>query len=257
MEEIRMRRPYISGNWKMNLNRDGVLELCSSIRQVATSVPNVEIGVFPPYPYLPLVVEAFKDTQITVGGQDLYFEKKGAFTGEVSGAMIKDVGAASVLVGHSERRHLFGDTDEDCRKKMRAALDAGLKPVLCLGEQLPEREAGRTAEVVIKQAEEGTRGFSEEELKDMVIAYEPVWAIGTGVNATPDQAEEAHQMIRNWFQSAFSTAFADGLRILYGGSVSPDNVDSLMAGANVDGALVGGASLKAESFCRIICFNQN
>jgi triosephosphate isomerase len=251
-----MRCPFIAGNWKMNLDRASILDLCESIRDSASKVTGIDVGVFPPYPYLAIVSAALEDTGLFVGGQDLYFETKGAFTGQVSGSMLRDVGASMVLVGHSERRHLFGDTNEICRKKLSAALDVGLKPVLCVGEKLPEREAGQTADVVIQQIKEGTQGFSEDALKDLVIAYEPVWAIGTGVNATPNQAEEAHQLIRQWFCDSFSDVFGQGLRILYGGSVSPENATRLMAGPNVDGALVGGASLKAESFGGIIRFNE-
>ena len=251
-----MRRPFIAGNWKMNLEKESISMLCKAIEEIAPKVQGVEIGVFPPYPYLSFVADIFEGSGVTVGGQDLYFEKKGAFTGAVSGSMLKDVGAASVLIGHSERRHVFGDGDEITRKKMSAAMEAGLKPVLCVGEKLPERESGKTAEVVLRQVKEGTRGFAVEALKDLVIAYEPVWAIGTGVTASPEQAAEAHAIIREWFGSAFSADFADQLRILYGGSVTPDNVDTLMAADDVDGALVGGASLKPELFGRIIRFNH-
>lgn len=249
-----MRRPFLSGNWKMNLDQEGIAALCNTIKKAALEVEGIEIGVFPPYPYLAFVVEALSGTRVAVGGQDLYFEKKGAFTGQVSGGMLKDVGASCVLIGHSERRHVFGETLEDTCRKTRAALDSGLTPVLCVGEQLDEREAGRTADVVLKQLDEGLSGMKEEELGGLIIAYEPVWAIGTGVTATPDQAGEAHGIIRQWVGSHFSAAFADALRILYGGSVTPDNVDDLMAVEGVDGTLVGGASLKPESFDRIIRF---
>ncbi len=251
-----MRRPLISGNWKMNLDRTGILNLCGAIKETVSSVTDVEVGVFPPFPYLSLVKETLENSGVFIGGQDLYFETQGAFTGQVSGPMLKDAGATHVLVGHSERRHLFGDTNEITLKKMQAALDAGLKPVLCVGEKLPEREADRTAEVVIRQIEEGTRDLSEESLKDLVVAYEPVWAIGTGMTATPEQAGVAHRIIRDWFGNSFSHGFAEKLRILYGGSVTPDNVDALMAVDGVDGALVGGASLKPELFEGIIRFNH-
>jgi len=249
-----LRRPFISGNWKMNLDRASIAALSSAIKEIAPTVAHEEVGIYPPYPYLAEVVDAMKGAGVSIGGQDLHYEKKGAFTSQISGSMLKDVGASHVLVGHSERRDLFGDTNEICCKKIGAALDAGLVPVLCLGEHLPDRQEGKTSEVVLKQASEGLKGFSESNLKDLVIAYEPVWAIGTGVTATPEQAEEAHKVIRDWIASTFSREFAEKLRILYGGSVTPDNVDTLMAVDNVDGALVGGASLKPESFLRIMKF---
>ena len=249
---VEVRKPFIAGNWKMNLDRARINGLCEAVRASAAAAPGVEVGLFPPFPYIAMVVEALKGTEIVVGGQDLYFEKQGAYTGQVSAAMLRDVGAVRVLVGHSERRHLFGDTDETVRKKLAAALDAGLDPVLCVGEQLPERKAGRTAEVVLRQVAEGLRGFPEDRLDRLVIAYEPVWAIGTGVHATPEQAGEAHAIIRNWCSESLSETFAERLRILYGGSVTPDNVADLMAVEGVDGALVGGASLKPDSFDRIV-----
>ncbi len=251
-----MRRPFIAGNWKMNLERSSILDLLGALKEILPSVSEVDVGVFPSFPYIPLAVEALEGTGVVVGGQDLYFESKGAYTGQVSADMLIDIAATHVLIGHSERRHVFGDTDETVRKKVAAALQAGLKPVLCVGELLPEREAGRTNEVVLKQTEKGLDGFSSEELGDLVVAYEPVWAIGTGVTATPEQAGEAHRMIREWFGSFFSPDFADKLRILYGGSVKPDNVDLLMADPDIDGTLVGGASLKPELFNRIVGFNR-
>lgn len=252
-----MRRPFISGNWKMNLERESIAVLCKTIGEAAPAVPDVDVAVFPPYLYIPQVLDALKYSKVIVGAQDLHFEKKGAFTGKVSGPMLKDVGATHVLIGHSERRHIFGETLDDTRKKVGAALDAGLVPVLCIGEQLSEREAGRTEDVVIEQLAEGLKGFSESDLKTLIIAYEPVWAIGTGVTATPDQAGEAHSIVRQWFAKAYSAGLAEALKILYGGSVSPDNVDTLMAVDGVDGALVGGASLKAESFERLIRFKHD
>ncbi|MFH2001422.1 MAG: triose-phosphate isomerase [Planctomycetota bacterium] len=251
-----MKRPFISGNWKMNLDRDSISVLCKTINNAAPAVPDVDIAVFPPYPYLSYVVEKFRGTSVLVGGQDLHYEKKGAFTGKVSGPMLKDVGVTHVLIGHSERRHIFGETLADTRKKVEAALESRLIPVLCIGEKLSEREAGRTAEVVIEQLSEGLKSLSENDLATLIIAYEPVWAIGTGVTATPDQAGEAHQIVRQWFFGTYSEGYAGALRILYGGSVSPDNVDTLMAVKGVDGALVGGASLKAESFDRLVRFKH-
>lgn len=251
-----MRRPFISGNWKMNLDKESIRALCEALGALAPSCTDRSIGVFPPYPYIGMVHGLLRESSVAVGGQDLHFEKKGAYTGAVSGAMLKDVGATHVLIGHSERRHVFNDTNEDTRKKIIAALEAGLVPVLCIGEKLEEREVERTADVVVGQLKEGLEGLTEEDIKDLVIAYEPVWAIGTGVTATPQQAGEAHALIRSWFSEAYSKSCADDLRILYGGSVTPDNVDSLMAVPDVDGTLVGGASLKPDSFSRIVRFNQ-
>jgi triosephosphate isomerase len=239
----------------MNLDRKQIATLCDLIAKAAAERGEVEIGVFPPFPYIGFTTRKLKDTGVVVGGQDLYHEAKGAFTGAVSGSMLTDMGATHVLIGHSERRHIFGDSPEDTAKKMRAALDADLIPVFCVGEKLPEREAGRTGEVVVEQLAKGLDGFPEQELKTMVIAYEPVWAIGTGKTASPEQAGEAHSIVREWFASEYSGAFAENVRILYGGSVTPDNVDSLMAVDGVDGTLVGGASLKPELFDRIMRYN--
>jgi triosephosphate isomerase len=250
-----MRRPLLAGNWKMNLDRQSINELCATIVKAASDLSDRDIGVFPSHIYLTQVVGLFEGTSVQVGGQDLHYEEKGAFTGATSGYMIKDVGATHVLIGHSERRHVFGDTNEDTARKLEAALKHSLVPVFCIGEKLPERESGKTADVVVAQLKEGLRDMSEERLKDMVVAYEPVWAIGTGHTATPEQAGEAHAIVRDWFASAYSSAFAENVRILYGGSVTPDNVDTLMAVDGVDGTLVGGASLKAESFDRIMRFN--
>jgi triosephosphate isomerase len=250
-----MRRPLLAGNWKMNLDQESILALCKTIAKAASALSDRDIGVFPSQTYLGQVVDLLKGTGVAVGGQDLHYEDKGAFTGATSGYMIKDVGATHVLIGHSERRHVFGDTNEDTARKLEAALRHGLIPVFCIGEQLPEREAEKTADVVVAQLKEGLADLSENRLKDLVIAYEPVWAIGTGRTATPEQAGEAHAIVRDWVASAYSSAFAEGVRILYGGSVTPDNVDTLMAVDGVDGTLVGGASLKADSFDRIMRFN--
>ncbi len=247
------RIPFIAGNWKMNLRRDSIGELTTTLKELAPAVPGVEIAVFPPYPYIAEVVSLSEGT-LSIGGQDLYFEKKGAFTGQVSGNMLKDVGATHVLIGHSERRHVFGETCEETARKVAAALESELAPLLCVGELLSEREAGRTTEVVRTQIEGGLEGRTETELARLIIAYEPVWAIGTGVTATTEQAGEVHTMIREMFEGMYGNSFAKKLRILYGGSVKPDNVDELMAVPDIDGVLVGGASLAAESFSRIVSF---
>ena len=250
------RRPFIAGNWKMYLDRAAIGELVAAFKDQALSLPDVEVGVFPPYPYISEVVQAAEGA-LSVGGQDIYFEKEGAFTGQVSAAMLKDIGATYALIGHSERRHVFGETSADTARKVTAALEEGLKPVLCVGELLSEREAGRTNEVVKEQIEVGLKGRTADELSDLVVAYEPVWAIGTGVTATTEQAGEVHAEIRRMLSDMYSDRFAQKVRILYGGSVKPGNVDELMAVPEIDGVLVGGASLKAESFNRIIGFGES
>jgi len=247
------RRPFIAGNWKMYLDRAAIGELARALKDQAETLPGVEVGVFPPYPYISEVIETTQGA-LSVGGQDIYFEKEGAFTGQVSAAMLKDIGATYALIGHSERRHVFGETSDDTARKVAAALDHGLRPVLCVGELLSEREAGRTNEVVKEQIEVGLKGRTADELADLVVAYEPVWAIGTGVTATTEQAGEAHAAIRAMLTIMYSEDFAQKVRILYGGSVKPGNVDELMAVPEIDGVLVGGASLKAESFTRIVGF---
>jgi len=255
------RRPFIAGNWKMNLDSASIGALVAALRPQAEKLASVEVGIFPPYVYIPEVIRAAGGA-LAVGGQDLYFEKSGAFTGQISAGMLKDIGATHVLIGHSERRHVFGETNADTGLKMTAAIEAGLKPILCVGELLSEREAGRTSQVVRGQIEAGLAGKDADQLAGLTIAYEPVWAIGTGVTATTGQAGEMHAEIRAMLKEMHgggtvgNGGFADAVRILYGGSVKPDNVDELMAVPDIDGVLVGGASLKAESFTRIVGFKR-
>jgi len=237
----------------MYLSRDTFQPLVAALMELAPSIPETEIGIFPPALYIPEIVESVKGA-ISVGGQDIYFEKEGAFTGQISADMLRDVGATYVLIGHSERRHVFGETNADTARKVQATLDAGLKPVLCVGELLSEREAGKTVEVVKKQIEDGLAGQDAASLATLVIAYEPVWAIGTGVTATTEQAGEVHAEVRTILTNLYGSDFAQAVRILYGGSVKPANVDELMAVPEIDGVLVGGASLKADSFTRIANF---
>ncbi|HUG92158.1 MAG TPA: triose-phosphate isomerase [Planctomycetaceae bacterium] len=248
-----MRRYLIAGNWKMNTTRGPAEALA---RAVAGGVPGEGIGVdvmvAPPFPYLIPVAGAIAGSGVTLGAQDAYFEPPGAFTGEVAVEMLKDVGCRSVIVGHSERRHVLGETDEVINGKIRAVLAAGLVPVFCVGELLEERTAGRTEEVLDRQLDGGLDGVSAEEAGRVVIAYEPVWAIGTGVNATPEQAQSAHSHLRNRVAERYNSGLAGRLRILYGGSVKADNAESLLGQPDVDGALVGGASLKAETFLPIV-----
>jgi len=249
-----MRKPFIAGNWKMNTDS---LTSVSLVREVADGVSeiageSVDVAILPPFVYMCYVVGALSTSRIAVGAQDVYFEQKGAYTGEISAAMLKDVGCAYALCGHSERRHILKETDEIVNKKVAAAISGGLLPILCVGELLDERKSNKTAEVVKRHVEKGLAGLSEEKAAAVTIAYEPVWAIGTGLNATPDQAQEVHHMIRHLLAKMYNKKLADEMRILYGGSVKADNAKSLMSQEDVDGLLVGGASLKAEEFISII-----
>jgi triosephosphate isomerase len=249
-----MRKPFVAGNWKMHTDS---LTSVSLVREVADGVSDiagesVDVAILPPFVYMCYVVGALSTSHIAVGAQDVYFEQKGAFTGEISASMLKDVGCAYVLCGHSERRHILKETDEIVNKKVSAAILGGLLPILCVGELLDERKANRTEEVVKRHVERGLAGLSEEKAAAVTIAYEPVWAIGTGLNATPDQAQEVHHIIRHLIAKMYNKKTADEMRILYGGSVKADNAKSLMSQDDVDGLLVGGASLKAEEFISII-----
>jgi triosephosphate isomerase len=248
-----MRRFLIAGNWKMNTTRQSSVALAGELGVAAAKdEAGVEVLVAPPYPYLIPVAEKLSGSAVQVGAQDVYFEAPGAFTGEVAVEMLKDCGCRYVILGHSERRHVLGETDEIINRKVRAAIAGGLHVVLCVGELLSERQSGQTQEVLDQQMKGGLAGVSEADAANLVIAYEPVWAIGTGVTATPEQAESAHEHLRNWLASRYTPAFSAKVRILYGGSVKADNAESLLGQANVDGALVGGASLKAGMFVPII-----
>jgi len=248
-----MRRFLVAGNWKMNTDLATGTALTTALAAAAKDEhAGAEVLVCPPYPYLTAVAAAASGSAVQVGAQDAYFEASGAFTGEVSVGMLKDVGCSHVIIGHSERRHVFGETDEVTNQKVKAGIAGGLKVILCVGELLSEREAGQTEAVLDRQMSGGLEGVSEEDAADLVIAYEPVWAIGTGVTASPEQAESAHAHIRKWVAERYNSAFSDQIRILYGGSVKPDNAATLMQQPNVDGALVGGASLTAENFVPII-----
>ena len=250
-----MRKPLIAGNWKMNKNSGESVELVSELRKMVSDVKEVEMVVAPPYTALGSVADAIKGSNIFLSAQNIFWEESGAFTGEVAPLMLKDIGCQYVIVGHSERRQYFGETNETVNKRLKAALKVSLTPIVCIGEVLEEREADKTLDVIGQQLKEGLNGLSADEMGKVVIAYEPVWAIGTGKTATPDQAQEVHQFIRKLISQIFSETVAEGVRILYGGSVKPDNVDQLMSQKDIDGALVGGASLKADSFARIVKFN--
>ena len=246
------RRQIFAGNWKMYKTRSEALDLVKGIAAGLAGVGAREVVLFPPSPYASAVAEACRGTALSVGMQNMYFETEGAFTGEVSPAMVKDCGCRYVLIGHSERRHVFGETDGDVNRKVRAAYAAGIEPMICVGELLEEREKGKTNEVVRRQTEKALEGVSADQMKKAVIAYEPVWAIGTGKVATPEIAEEVHHFIRQTVSGLFGGAVADALPILYGGSVKPENIAGLHVKENIDGVLVGGASLKAGSFLDII-----
>ena len=248
-----LRRPLIAGNWKMYLTLAQSLELAKAVRAGAADA-KAEVALCVPFTAISVVGEALRGSSVRLGAQDCYWEPQGAFTGEISATQLADAGCRLVLLGHSERRRLFSDSDEWVNKKLRAALAAKLTPIVCVGETLEEREAQRTFKVLQTQLEGALGAFAPAELAPLVIAYEPVWAIGTGKTATPDQAQEAHLFIRKTCARLYSEGFAAGLRILYGGSVKADNVDKLMAQPDLDGALVGGDSLKADNFLRITRF---
>ena len=247
-----MRRALIAANWKMFLNRESGTKLASALAEKTADVEDRDILICPAAPLLSDVSAAIKGSRIQLGAQNVHFEKEGAFTGEVSADMILSVGCSHVLLGHSERRHVFGEDDTLINKKVLFALESGLKPVLCVGELLRERENGTTEKVVHTQV---TKGLEKVDTPEQIaIAYEPVWAIGTGKTATPEDADTVQIYIRKTVADIFGQDIADNMRILYGGSVKPDNIDGLMAKDSIDGALVGGASLKADSFCGIIGF---
>ena len=246
------RRLFIAGNWKMNLDRVGSQRLAAAIAEQSLTLSKIDVAVFPAFPYLADVHESLLGRRVALGAQNMHFEASGALTGEVSPTMLADVGCQFVILGHSERRHVFGETDEAINRKVRSALHYGLKPILCIGELLAEREASRTKEVVERQLRNGLNGIAIENLRSITLAYEPVWAIGTGKVATPEQTEEVHEHLRKLLTSMYGADIAQSLRIQYGGSVKLDNVAGLLALPNVDGALIGGASLKADEFVGIL-----
>jgi triosephosphate isomerase len=247
-----MRRPFIAGNWKMNLNRAQGVDLAAALAGRAGEYPQVDIAVCPPAVYLEAVRKALDQSALGLGAQNCHHEPKGAFTGEIAAQMLVDVGCKYVILGHSERRHIFHETDHDVNRKVLSALAVGLTPIVCLGELLKERQAGRTKAVVAEQLQGSLAGLSADQAAKIVLAYEPVWAIGTGVVATPEQAEEVHADLRNLLQTRYNSQVASQVRIQYGGSVNAENAASLLSQPNIDGALVGGASLKADSFLGIV-----
>ena len=243
-----MRKSILAGNWKLNKNIIEAVDLVKALKNNVADVKDRTVVVCPTFTCLYPVSEELRDSDIAVGGQNIYWEDKGAFTGEISGPQLKSAGCTYVIIGHSERRQYFGETDESVNKRLKAALKHKLIPIVCVGETLEEREKNITFKVIEKQVKDGLKGLSPEDWKSVVIAYEPVWAIGTGKTATPDQAQEVHAFIRGLLPKDISSS----TRILYGGSVKPGNVKELMGKEDIDGALVGGASLKADDFTQIV-----
>jgi triosephosphate isomerase len=245
-----IRKPLIAGNWKMHKTAPEAVALASELRHGAAG--DVDVLVAPAFTSLYAVAAALRDGPVLLGAQDMHWENEGAYTGAVSPIMLKDAGCSHVILGHSERRQLFGETDDGVAKKAEAAFRHGLTPIVCVGETLAERESSRTMEVVERQTERALRGLGVDQVARLVLAYEPVWAIGTGHTASPAQAQEVHAFIRRLVDRSHGKPAADAVRILYGGSVKPENIASLMAEADVDGALVGGGSLTAASFLKIV-----
>ncbi|MBM4002243.1 MAG: triose-phosphate isomerase [Planctomycetes bacterium] len=249
-----MRRPLIAGNWKMNLSRSESLALARQLAASVASGNGAEVVVCPPFAWLDSVGQAVAGSAVALGAQNVYFEPNGAFTGETSAAMLVDVGCKYVILGHSERRQLLAETNAIVNRKLQAALAAGLRPIVCVGETLAEREAGKTADIIQEQFSGSLAGVPAAQLIEggLVIAYEPVWAIGTGKVATPEQAQQVHAQLRKMVEVRYNNAMTEQIRLLYGGSVKPDNSRELLRQTDIDGALVGGASLKAEGFLGII-----
>jgi triosephosphate isomerase len=250
-----MRKPFMAGNWKMNLLSGEGAALAKKVVEAAKG-REVEVGIAPAFTAIAAVGAALTGSGVRLMAQNIHWEDKGAFTGEVSAPMVKDLGCTHVIIGHSERRQFFGETDETVNRRLQAAFHHGLTPIVCIGETLSEREGGKTLAVLEKQVKGGLAGIGKAQARTLVIAYEPVWAIGTGKTATTAQAQEAHAFIRKLLAGLYDQDCADAVRIQYGGSVKPDNVRELMGMPDIDGALVGGASLKAESFIPIIRFND-
>ena len=246
------RKPIIAGNWKLNKTIREAIELVTMLKRLLTDFERVDVVVCPPFTAISDVSEVLIDSPIRLGAQDVFWEEKGAFTGEVSAGLLKDAGAGFAIVGHSERRQFFHETDQTVNKKAKAALKSALTPIVCVGESPAERESGKTFKVLETQLRGSLAGFTAEELAKAVVAYEPVWAIGTGKVATPAQAEEAHAFIRKEIASLLGEDAARGVRIQYGGSVKADNISDLMREPDIDGALVGGASLDARGFAEIV-----
>ncbi|HEY4880092.1 MAG TPA: triose-phosphate isomerase [Candidatus Acidoferrales bacterium] len=249
-----MRRPVIAGNWKMFKTQGETLAFFEAFKPLVAGTTSCDIIVAPPYTSLSVAVEATRGTHISIAAQDAYWEPEGAFTGEISMRMVADTGSRFVIIGHSERRQYFAESDTSVNRRVKAALVANLTPIVCVGESLAEREANHTQSILKRQFEGGLHALTNEDFSRILLAYEPVWAIGTGKTATPEIAAEVHEYLRSLAAARFSSEQASAIRILYGGSVKPDNIKGLMAQAEIDGALVGGASLDAKSFAAIVNF---
>lgn len=247
-----MRKTIIAGNWKLNKTSLEAIDLVTLLKRDLSEINDIEIVVCPPFTALSDVHEVLTESNIALGAQDLYWEDSGAFTGEVSAPMLKEVGVKYVIIGHSERRQYFSETNETVNKKIRAAFRHELTPIVCVGENLQEREDNKTFDVIQEQVEKSLYGLTDEEVEKLILAYEPVWAIGTGKTATPQQAQEAHKFIRERLVKMHNQDVASSVRIQYGGSVKPENTADLISQPDIDGALVGGASLKQESFVNIV-----
>jgi triosephosphate isomerase len=247
-----MRIPFIAGNWKMHKTVQESVVFTKELRPVVKDIDDVEIVIAPSFTAIHAAAEAARNTNIGIAGQDLYWKPEGAFTGEVSALMLREAGAGYVIIGHSERRQLFGETDVTVNRKIQAALAAGLTPIVCVGETLEERERNETLRVLNRQVNDGLEHLTAEQVAELVVAYEPVWAIGTGRNASAEQAQEAHRYIREQLRQRFGAEAAERCHVIYGGSVKPDNIRELVAEVDVDGALVGGASLDVQSFADIV-----
>ncbi len=251
-----IRTPMVAGNWKMHKTVAEAQALAREIRRGLPASLDVDVVLAPPYTALSAVAREIHGSPLALAGQDVFWETQGAYTGAISPLMLADAGCRLVIIGHSERRQYFGETDATVNKKIKAALPVGLTPIVCIGETLAQREAQETLAVIASQLSNGLLGLGPSEVGRLVIAYEPVWAIGTGRTATPAQAQEVHHFIRRWLQDQVGAPVAEGLRILYGGSVTPENIRELSAAPDIDGALVGGASLKAESFLKIVALGR-
>jgi triosephosphate isomerase (TIM) len=247
-----MRKPFVAGNWKMNKTVAEAVDLARGVAEGVKGNDKVDVAVIPPFLAIPAVAEALKGSNVKLGAQDVFHEESGAFTGEISCNMLKDARCTLALVGHSERRHVIGETDEIIRRKLDALINADLDVILCIGELLEERNAGKTEERIDTQIRAGLTGLSSNQMQRVTIAYEPVWAIGTGVTASTEQAQEAHLFVRNLVSEMFDKSVADAVRIQYGGSVKATNAAELIGQPDVDGGLIGGASLTPEAFCGII-----
>lgn len=253
---MKQRVPVMAGNWKMNTTPDEGVKLAGELKERLSGIEDVEVIIAPPFTHLCQVGEAIKGSNVALASQNVYSKDSGAYTGEVSPVMLKELGCEYAIVGHSERRQYFGETDDAVNEKINALICHHITPILCVGETLEERESDRTLDVVLRQMEEGLKGLDSNAWEDVIIAYEPVWAIGTGKTATKEQAQEVHAFIRTALSKLFGIKVSNSTRILYGGSVKPENVDGLMAQPDIDGALVGGASLKADSFEQLVKFKR-